>query len=901
MKKLVIPVVGLAVVVLGLFLSGVLGEKETTTSGRSTETPTGVEDSAPESHDFSPAQGTESTGTPASNSSSEPSEPTPEPEKVRGVGALAGRVIDATGAPVAGVIVHLVKESSPNRWVPVQPPALDDQAHRTETDSDGKFSYSELAREPLYALFIRSDGWVGKRKRRLAADGSTHEIVLAPGDTVSGLVLDPRGGRVAGALVQSGPAMSKLGEGVFIAAGGRNEPDALHPEAVTREDGTYTLSGIPFGEFSVSAAHPTWGPSESVNLMQGQNDLTIELRPATAVAGRVFDGEGTPIAGATVRAVSLFAFGSGAGDLGQATTDATGGFEIDALPAGRIQIRAEAEGFPSRSSGRSIVLVEGETVDDVEIILERGAAIVGVVKSPSGTPVVGARIKFRQGELNAMSFERGSGAKTMTSDETGSFRLEGLRPDQEDANRRIQVDHAEYAPWEGEPVALLPGAEVDIGEIVLAEALTLRGLVADLAGVPVVGAQVKLREGAPGEAPTQGDMMRGMMITTDGDSEQVIMSHSDGIQSATTDEEGRYVLRIESAGRFHITARGKGYQEGISEAVEIATASVSDWNLSLTPALQISGFVLDELGVPCEGVEISARRKGTPERTGTSGVDGAFQVDGLDEGEANISVKSQGWRLAGELAAIPAGTEGITVTVERPGAVTGRLIDAESGRPITQFSLTTRALQSSRSPSGEFSFNGSFGLASFGGIEYRDPDGRFLLENLSAGDHEIRASAPNMVDAKIEVTVASARTTEVTIELERAGVLVGRVTDHAGNPLPGVSVSAARLKEDGTEAPPEREPMGFGGMSRIEIIGPPDEGESDAGGGAMMVFSSHGPGGGPGAQTDEDGRYRIEGLEGGGLQSELPRRRLPQYIGLPGDGSAGARGRGGNRSPRARG
>ena len=77
------------------------------------------------------------------------------------------------------------------------------------------------------------------------------------------------------------------------------------PETTTGPDGSFLLSGIPSGEFSIGATHDRFGPSESINLMQGQDGLTIELRPNTVVEGLVLDPMGMPVAGATVRALGF--------------------------------------------------------------------------------------------------------------------------------------------------------------------------------------------------------------------------------------------------------------------------------------------------------------------------------------------------------------------------------------------------------------------------------------------------------------------------------------------------------------------------------------------------------------------------------------------------------------------
>ena len=862
MKKVVFPLVGLAAVVLAVFLSGVLDEPPPAElGGGAPSTERETERVVP---DFGAPEVGSAGGTSTSTSESNDRVTTESVDTpIEGGAELTGRVIDSDGGPISGAIVHLVQRQQPNSpdeamvfVMGAAPPPLTSPENREVTDADGRFTFNTLQKGKSYTLFARGEAWVGQRKPGVKPGETDLVITLAAGDSVTGTVFDPRGRRVDGAVVRSGPAMSKLGEGIFVPSGFGGDFNTLHPEAITRKDGTFVLSGIPIGEFSVVASHSSWGPSEAMNLMQGQSDLQIELRSSTGVAGRVIDDQGEPVAGAKISALSLFGFSPGEGALGEAISGPDGGFQIDGLPPGRVRLNASAAGFTSSAMGRGIQLTEGEINDGVELTLTAAALIRGTVIDEDGAPVANATVRFGvHSDENTRIFVNGFagdhfGSASAKTDELGAFVIRSVRPDTAEPKRVLQVDHPEYLPFVGDLLSVVAGQEIEVEPIALAGALTLSGRILGPDGAPLAEARVSLHEGAPGEESSASSGIHDVMIFGgDISAPSTFMSRGGSLSTATTDEEGRYVLRIDEPGTLHITARASGFQEGISEAVTVVDASLSKWDLSLVEALQISGVVIDELGVPCADVELSAAPSGGgAPRQGKSDADGRFTIDGLDAGEVNVMANGAGWRLAESIEGVSAGTTDLQVVVLRPGEVTGRIVHASTGQPITRFSIKVNEVQSGDGESRWM--NSGFSLSSIGGVEYRDPDGQFLLENLVPGTHRVTVDAPDMVSTSVEVEVASGRTTEVEISVEPAGTIVGRVVDSNGDPIEGVRVNAVRLKEDGTEE--ESSNDAFGAASIAVSM--------DDGAGSFITF---GGGGRAPAQSDENGEFRVEGLGAG--------------------------------------
>jgi len=850
MSKWGIPFAVLALVILGLVLSGILGGDppakgpRPAASSAGDGTRPGVE--APIEFSASGPEDTNRTSaTPASI------EAMAADIRPGAAGAIAGRVVDPSSTPIEGAVIHLVPDESPRGaggrfagfGVPL--PEIDAEEGRTLTDAEGRFRYEGLAESASFGLVVRAEGWVGERRGGLRPAGDPVEFVLAAGEAVTGIVVDPAGRPVPGALVAAGPTVAELGEGIVLSVGGHfGEETAVLPVATSDAAGAFSLAGIPPGRFSIHASHDRYSPSHPLNLMQGQEGITLELRPNTVVEGRVVDESGAPVAGASVRSMSGMLFGDGPRRGGEAETDESGAFRLEGLSPGQIHLIARAEDRPLRGTPEPVTVGEGETVSGIEIVLARAARITGVIVDPAGTPLAGATIRLRD---HAGDGGRG-GRSSATSGEDGSFVLPAISPDPDAIEPLLHahVEHPAHAEAESAPFTLRPGIDIDLGTIALVEAVTISGRITDLAGAPIEGAEVHLVRGGVEQGSSEFEFeVITASIGAGGGSPQIIRHGAPG--GTTSDAAGDYRLRVREPGSFRVAAGAEGCQRAESAEIAVGDRSIAGIDIALPPALQITGLVVDELGLPCEGVAVRATAEGRGGSSERTGPDGRYRVDGLTAGPHLLDLAGEGWSLAGDPPQAEAGETGVTLVARRPGRIAGRIVDAASGRPVTTF--TVRSAPDLRG-GGVFSFG--FDL---GGVEYHDPDGRFLLEGIAPGSHRITAKAPGRVEGKATVEVASASTTEVTIALELAGIILGRVVDSAGAPVEGATVTWERIAEDGgasDESPAEEFAVAFSvGM--------------EGGGGAFHI---RGLGAGP-ARTDEDGRFRLDGIADGEVRVHI--------------------------------
>lgn len=178
-------------------------------------------------------------------------------------------------------------------------------------------------------------------------------------------------------------------------------------------------------------------PSSTSTLTQGQRQPPRDrAEPATGTArirGRVVAAEdGRPIRRAMVR-VSAPALREQRGTF----TDPDGRYELADLPAGRFTVTAFKAGFVTISHGqtrpyemgRPIDVRDRQTIDRIDFVLPRGAAITGRIVDEYGEPVAGGAVQPMQ-----LRYVNGRRQPTMTGNgmfqtpDTGEFRLWGLTP-----------------------------------------------------------------------------------------------------------------------------------------------------------------------------------------------------------------------------------------------------------------------------------------------------------------------------------------------------------------------------------------------------------------------------------------------------------------------------------------
>jgi hypothetical protein len=239
-------------------------------------------------------------------------------------------------------------------------------------------------------------------------------------------------------------------------------------------------------------------------------------------------------------------------------------------------------------------------------------------------------------------------------------------------------------------------------------------------------------------------------------------------------------------------------------------------DVKLEKGLQIAGVVVDPAGEPVADVNVwtnvvmNGPRGGasnTSFRNAQTGEDGTFLLDSMEPGVYSLTVRASGYADR-TIPDINAGTGDLRVVLEKGKSITGRVL-LPDGRPAPNVWVTAQ------------------GDAS--GNDRTDEKGEFELPNLPDGSYTVRANTarafgmgsgssdePSVMPAEQEGVTAGTQNLELRL---RAGAeLAGTVRDATGNPVAMANVFAR--EEDG---------------------------------GSSTAFG----------RTDENGRFRLTGLEPG--------------------------------------
>jgi protocatechuate 3,4-dioxygenase beta subunit len=320
--------------------------------------------------------------------------------------ALAGTVVDEQARPVVGATVE------------ARAPATAVWRSRAATDGQGSFALAGLpAGEPL-EVTVRHPDFVPARLADLAAPAEGVEVVLRAGAVLSGRVVDASGRGVPEAVVLAS-VTARPGEGTGAAAG----PPEVDQRGVDPE-GRFRFADLPAGTATVRASAPGYQPADRAGVEIDAaapvgEEIELVLEPAAALAGVVRAPDGAPAAGARV---TVLRPASAAPAAASAFADHGGGFRLDGLEPGPIEVMAEHDHW--RSAVRSFDLALGE--NRVELILLPGLTVSGRIVDERGAPV--AEAELAAAPVAPGTAPAGARLRTARSSADGSFEVRGLQP-----------------------------------------------------------------------------------------------------------------------------------------------------------------------------------------------------------------------------------------------------------------------------------------------------------------------------------------------------------------------------------------------------------------------------------------------------------------------------------------
>jgi protocatechuate 3,4-dioxygenase beta subunit len=403
---------------------------------------------------------------------------------------LEGRVVDATGNPMAGVAVKA------STRVPGDQRGFISTAEAL-SDPHGAFRFTDV---PSGSVTVAADhpdrGSASVGPLLLAAGGHERVILKLVQDAfVTGVVRWEDGG----------PAF-----GVFVRGFGGRPPDASSRSASTGRDGRFRVGPFSPGAIRLIATRTeavrmprdtlSGADEKEVMTRAGETDAgdLVLARGAATIAGTVLDPKGLPVAGAFVRAVAQTAGGQQrAGDAPEEVSGLDGRFTIDGLSAGTYTLGARQPGYPSVVK-RDVPAGERR----VELRLSRGGALAGRVVRADGQPVTAFTVALLLAESSSDTPERRARRDRPINEEypfensDGTFQFNGLEPETYD----VLVTSVGGISGSLKGVPLAAGDEKRGLRIVVNEGAALRGRVVDhTTGAPVTGVRAVID--TPGKSP----------------------------------------------------------------------------------------------------------------------------------------------------------------------------------------------------------------------------------------------------------------------------------------------------------------------------------------------------------------------------------------------------------------
>ena len=759
--------------------------------------------------------------------------------------SLAGRVVGADDTPIASATVAAIS-----------PYSFSNQARDALSDEEGLFLIA-VERDFVGSLEVRAEGMVGRRLADVRPEegmAPTLTIRLLPGGTIEGVVVDLENHPVAEAEVAAAAPSHALG---LLAAFQRpnQHDDRLWPLAISAADGTFTLVGMPEGACSLQARHEGFGESKGVNLPPGATEARLVLRELCFLTGTVIDGQGGPLAAITVlitpfdmvKVMRLEGGGVGVSGRQKTTTDQAGTFSFASSYYGMHMLDTETDNFTG--SLKMVTLGGGENAP-VELVLSPAASVSGRVLDSEGNPVRFAKITAATGSGLQRQIS-GTTFSLATSDTDGLF---FLQPVQSNQDVILEVKHRDHPTLETAPRRFLLG-ETDVGDLVFADGLHLRGVVLDPGGSPLAGVKVTVAAQKE-EGESTG---RTFKIAFSSEEGGVFTGPDENLARDFTDSTGEFQLTLEEGGALTLEASASGYVDAEPQALTVAE-SIDGLVLRLRPSIAIDGVVVDRSGNPVPEVRLTLSKStsgafffpGLSDRDGvtaTSGPDGAFAADVESEGRYRLKVAdNQRWLLP-ETQFIEAGSAGVEVMVVGAGRIEGRVRDASSGQPIARFNLQH----------GNVQFAG-FRIGGMMGMDFEDPEGYFEIDGLDGKTYKLTVKADGYIPLTEEVEIELGRTTQVDIALMHSATIVGRLLDSAGEAVASASIVVFRPGEN-----PNASASEFTGSVVIATGGSGD-------GEALVVMGEDS------LVSDKEGRFRASGLEEGDWQVKVTHRDFQEHF-----------------------
>ena len=656
--------------------------------------------------------------------------------------SIAGRLLNAeSGGGVEGGSVVLTAERLAIGRGKVERAAV--------SDDEGRFVVSGLVPEH-FSIAIEADGFLPADSEMIAVDAETNEeleILLEPGRSIYGRVVDAAGNPVAGASVRPEPVLTDMQRWPQF------QRSIQRAEMQSRDDGTFRLAGLPpHDEYSVYVSRSGFADSAAHGIELGaERDVSgveVTLLLGGAIAGRVIDDDGAAVAGVTVSAQreptqdemdrrrrSRISLGRSFRPTAAPVAD-DGTFEMRGLTPGTYNLSVSKEGL--LPAARADVIVEDNEVVQLEdLVLGEGETLRGRVVSADGEAIEGAQVTWRGSSSPGARPIFRARPSSVETDERGEFVITGLAP----GKGAVWAARSGYNS--ASSAATVPST--DLVNIVMSKAGIIRGR--------VVG---------------PSDMRRVFVtpLMTGNNPRHVGGNERPGTGGEYQVEvpPGTYVIQALGMG-----TSGSGASFAPSESAEVTVAggeTVEGVDIEMPPGAVVRGRIVDQTtGEPVPDARITVqlaandpnrRRYGLP--SSQSQADGSFAVTGLAARSQTLEISHPQYAQTSVDVELDVGEEvEIVIELGKGGSIAG--IALRGDEPISGLRISVQA---------DGGTPGSRKNATTGA------DGRFEILGLPEGEYNVYSSSSSF-NMKSRVTVVDGAQAEVELRREPGVVVFGTV------------------------------------------------------------------------------------------------------------------------------
>lgn len=445
----------------------------------------------------------------------------------------------------------------------------------------------------------------------------------------------------------------------------------------------------------------------------------------------------------------------------RARTDLTGNYRLPNLPAGTYQISTLTPALVPVNQPNTLVVSEGEQIENVDISLVTGGVITGKITDDQGEPLIGQRVTIKP---TAEQFQRGLNSQALTrmyavdnsTDDRGIYRAFGLPA----GKYIVSVGKSDSGLGGGPPaffkevfypsvsdsakatvIEVKEGSETDHIDIVLGPPV----------GTFKVSGQVV--DGETGKPVANiGYGIAHKIVSANGS-----ISSSASADGKLTNANGEFRIEGLSPGQYSIfTAPSEGNPvSSASVAFEVVDRDISNLLVRTTKGSSLSGIVVldgkENLSL-LSGLRLCATTEKPEPSFGSSissviGAGGAFSINGVRSGPVRIWVCAfdgsprQFEIIRIERNGIPqphafnvkerenvADLRVVLKYSKATGAIRGQ-VKVENGElpPISQLALSLWPLEENLEPKRSHSIPSP----------QLDPRGRFFIEGLGAGHYRL--------------------------------------------------------------------------------------------------------------------------------------------------------------------